>query len=300
MRSPASSSANDTTAGAGSSVAAKASSSSAGTTWFTAKGRSVRSRSSASASRSWSAGRFQAPRLPSAPASDTAAANAGDVKTLIPAWMIGTSIPTRLHRGERIAAISTFAIRAANPTARSYPSSVASASTVQLSGGLNVSVAQQGDSEVAVVLLPGPTDSWVSYRAVLDRLPSSRRAIAMSPRGHGDSDKPASGYGVEDFAGDVCDLLDALDVPKAVLVGHSGSCLVVRRVALDASARVAGLVLEASPVSLAGDAGLIEFVATVLRSLEDPIDPDFARHFLLDTSSPSWRLPSATSSCTRP
>jgi hypothetical protein len=48
-----------------------------------------------------SVGRFHAPILPSAPALETAAASAGDVKIVIPAWMIGTSIPTRSHSGER-------------------------------------------------------------------------------------------------------------------------------------------------------------------------------------------------------
>ena len=77
-----------------------------------------------------------------------------------------------------------------------------------------------------LLLLPGPTDSWRSYEQVLDRLPSSIRAIAVSQRGHGDSDKPATGYRVADFAGDVVLLLDALDVDRAVLAGHSGSCFV--------------------------------------------------------------------------
>jgi pimeloyl-ACP methyl ester carboxylesterase len=37
-------------------------------------------------------------------------------------------------------------------------------------------------------------------RAVLPALPSSIRAFAVTQRGHGDADKPVSGYGVEDVA----------------------------------------------------------------------------------------------------
>jgi pimeloyl-ACP methyl ester carboxylesterase len=107
----------------------------------------------------------------------------------------------------------------------------------------------------------------------------------VSQRGHGDSDKPSTGYAVEDFAADVPPLLDALGIERAVLVGHSGSCLVVRRVAIDHPDRVAGLVLEASPTSLRGNAGLLEFVESTVASLEDPIDPAFARSFVTDTSS---------------
>jgi pimeloyl-ACP methyl ester carboxylesterase len=159
-------------------------------------------------------------------------------------------------------------------------------STVTLANGLTLSYAARGDeSGPVIVLLPGPTDSWHSYQPVLDQLPSSIRAITVSLRGHGDSDKPATGYRVEDFAADVGPLLDALAVERAVLAGHSASCLVVRRVAIDHPERVAGLVLEASPLALRGDAGLEGFVESVVSGLADPIDPAFARSFLTETSS---------------
>ena len=159
-------------------------------------------------------------------------------------------------------------------------------STVTLATGLTLSLAEQGDrSRPALVLLPGPTDSWWSYEPVLERLPPSIRAVAVSQRGHGDSDKPATGYRVEDYAADVPHLLDALGIERAVLAGHSGSCLVARRVAMDRPGRVAALVLEASPTTLRGDAALTVFVESTVSGLEDPINPDFARSFVVDTSS---------------
>ena len=159
-------------------------------------------------------------------------------------------------------------------------------STVTLETGLTLSYAEQGDRrDPVLVLLPGPTDSWRSYEPVLERLPPSIGAIAVSQRGHGESAKPVTGYRVEDFAADVVPLLDALGVARAVLAGHSGSCLVARRVAIDRPERVAGLVLEASPTTLGADAGLEGFVESVVSGLEDPIDPDFARSFVIDTSS---------------
>jgi non-heme chloroperoxidase len=159
-------------------------------------------------------------------------------------------------------------------------------STVTLASGVTLSYAPTGDrSGPAVLLLPGPTDSWCSYRPVLDQLPSWLRIVAVSQRGHGDSDKPATGYRVEDFAADVVSALDGLGLERAVLVGHSGSCLVARRVAIDHPERVAGLMLEASPTTLRGDAGLTGFIDSVVAGLHDPIDPDFARSFVAGTSS---------------
>jgi pimeloyl-ACP methyl ester carboxylesterase len=157
---------------------------------------------------------------------------------------------------------------------------------VALDNGLSLSCFDQGErSEFAVVMLPGPTDSWLSYRAVLERMPSDLRSIAVSQRGHGDSSKPEQGYRIEDFAADVPRLLDALHIERAVLVGHSASCLTTRRVALDHPERVAGLVLEASPTTLKGNPALKGVVDSVVAPLEDPIDLVFARSWVLDTSA---------------
>ena len=162
----------------------------------------------------------------------------------------------------------------------------AGSSIVTLSSGLELAYAETGhDSSTVVVMLPGPTDSWHSYAPVLGVMPSSIRAIAVSQRGHGDSDKPATGYRVEHFAADVVALLDALDIERAIVAGHSGSCLTARRVAIDSPERVAGLVLEASPTTLKADRGLEAFVEELVSSLDDPIDPAFARSVLTDTSS---------------
>lgn len=159
-------------------------------------------------------------------------------------------------------------------------------SWVTLASGISLSCAIQGPaSGPGLVLLPGPTDSWRSYLPVLDRLPPSIRAIAVSARGHGHSDKPGSGYRVDDLAADVVEFLDACGIEEAVLVGHSGSCLVARRVAIDHPERIVGLALEASPLTLRGDARIEEFVQSVVAQLEDPIDHAFARSFIADTST---------------
>src|SRR5262249_6615090 len=86
-------------------------------------------------------------------------------------------------------------------------------SSVTLASDLILSCAPQGEaSGPAVLLLPGPTDSWRSYQPVLDLLPDEIHAISVSQRGHGESDKPAAECAVEDFAADVVLLLDALAI----------------------------------------------------------------------------------------
>lgn len=157
---------------------------------------------------------------------------------------------------------------------------------VTLDSGVTLSYEEQGDvSAPTVVLVPGPTDSWRSYQPVLDRLSPDLHAVALSQRGHGESDKPPTGYTVRDFATDLVGFLDALEIERAVLTGHSGSNLVVRCVALHRPDRVAGLIFEASPLTLHEDARLRDLVDSVVANLSDPIDADFARSFLFSTSS---------------
>lgn len=156
---------------------------------------------------------------------------------------------------------------------------------ITLDSGLSFSHWHQGeDRDARVVFLPGPTDSWRSYQPVLDAVPRALPVVSVSLRGHGDSSKPSSGFGIEDLASDVLPLLDALEIDRALFVAHSASCLIARRVALQAPDRVAGLVLEASPTTLRGDANLLRFVNSVVSQLTDPIDLDFARSFVADTA----------------
>ena len=158
--------------------------------------------------------------------------------------------------------------------------------TTTLGSGVTLSYWTQGEiGDPTIVLLPGPTDSWRSYQPILDAAPPSVRVVAVSLRGHGDSLKPGSGYSIEHLSADVVPFLDALEIEHATLVGHSGSGLVARRVALQAPDRVNGLVLEATPTTLRNNPKLREFVDTVVSRLTDPIEPDFARTFVTDTSS---------------
>jgi len=157
---------------------------------------------------------------------------------------------------------------------------------ITLGSGLTLSYWSQGAvGDPTILFLPGPTDSWRSYEPILGAIPPHLRVVAVSLRGHGDSSKPGSGYSIEHLAADVVPLLDALDIERAVLVGHSGSCLVARRVALEAPDRVAGLVLEAAPTTLRDDPKLCELVNSVVSELTDPVGPEFARAFVADTSS---------------
>ena len=154
------------------------------------------------------------------------------------------------------------------------------ATMTSLPNQVTLSYVDRGDREApAVVLLHGLTDSWRSFEQVLPHLPASLRVIAPSQRGHGDSDKPETGYRMQDFASDLALLLDALDVQRAVIVGHSSHGLVAQRFAIDHPERTLAIVLEASFATLRGNQDLDEFVKSTISHLTDPIDRGFVRGF---------------------
>ena len=95
------------------------------------------------------------------------------------------------------------------------------------SSGITLACAELGDPNApAVILLHGYSDSWRSHGPLLTELAPARRTIAVTLRGHGDSDKPDTGYGIRDFATDLPDVLDHYDVASAAVVGHSMGTMV--------------------------------------------------------------------------
>jgi non-heme chloroperoxidase len=158
------------------------------------------------------------------------------------------------------------------------------ARSVTLETGLKLAYVEQGGpAGIPVILLHGLTDSWRSFRRVLLHLPPSLHVFALSQRGHGDSDRPPRGYAPQDFSNDLAGFMDALDLPRAVIVGHCMGAWVAQRFALDHPDRVLGLVLAGAFVPKPGNPGLRDLWDSAVSKLNDPIDPAFVREFQVST-----------------
>ncbi|HEX5824463.1 MAG TPA: alpha/beta fold hydrolase [Candidatus Limnocylindrales bacterium] len=113
-------------------------------------------------------------------------------------------------------------------------------------GALNVDDGGQGG--LSVILLHGFGGNTTHWAAQLDHLRLTRRAVAMDLRAHGGSDRPADGdFAVESQTADVAAVLDALEIDRAVLVGHSLGGAIAIAAAGAHPERVAGLALVAAP-----------------------------------------------------
>lgn len=152
--------------------------------------------------------------------------------------------------------------------------------TLTLASGIALSCAVQGNaSDQAVILLHGLSDSWPSYRPLLERLPSGWRTVALTLRGHGDSGKPPAGYGTAEYAADVVAAMDALGIGSAAIVGHSLGSLIAQRIAMDHPERVLQLVLIGAFATLRGNAAVSALWDEVVADMSDPVAKSFVRAF---------------------
>jgi len=152
---------------------------------------------------------------------------------------------------------------------------------VRLSTGPELHYAVQGTG-APVVFLHGWPDSWFTYSRVLPLLPPDLRAFTPDQRGFGDSERPAHGYAITEFAADVLAFMDAMSLTRASIVGHSFGSFVARAVAIAAPDRVERLVLIGTGISK-GNA-VIDEVCAAMVELRDPVSEDFAREFQASTA----------------
>jgi pimeloyl-ACP methyl ester carboxylesterase len=101
-----------------------------------------------------------------------------------------------------------------------------------------------------VLLLHQTPRSWTEFRPVLPLLGETHRAIAMDTLGFGNSSAPhADGPDeVEHYAEGVVQLMDALEIERAALVGHHTGGIIAVEVAATHPDRVDRIVLSCTPL----------------------------------------------------
>jgi pimeloyl-ACP methyl ester carboxylesterase len=128
-----------------------------------------------------------------------------------------------------------------------------SARMVSLRSGLHVRVVEGGDARGRpLLMLHGWAASAFSFRHAFDALGRyGARVVAVDLPGFGLSEKPvvAGSYSSASYTEDIDQLIDALQIERAFLIGHSMGGGIALRYALDRPERVEGLGLI-SPTNL--------------------------------------------------
>ncbi len=151
-----------------------------------------------------------------------------------------------------------------SPTQPRYVAGVpmtASSQQIELHGQ-PVTYHRMGDGP-AVLLIHGITSSSRTWRTVMPALAEHYTVIAPDLLGHGRSAKPRGDYSLGAYASGLRDLLVALEIPRATVVGHSLGGGVAMQFAYQFPERVERLVLIDS-------GGLGAEVSLVLRAATLP------------------------------
>lgn len=120
------------------------------------------------------------------------------------------------------------------------------------SNGIRLNIAEQGKGPL-VLMCHGFPESWYSWRHQINALAAADfHAVAPDMRGYGKSDAPEAidQYTMFHLVGDMVGLLDALEAPTAVIVGHDWGATVAwqaARLRPDRFRAVAGLSVPFRP-----------------------------------------------------
>lgn len=145
--------------------------------------------------------------------------------------------------------------------------------------GIRLHIVEHSGEGAPLILLPGLTGNARFFDGLVAAgLAPAHSVIAVDLRGRGLSDKPETGYSMEEHAADVVGLLDALGIERALLGGHSFGGLV--------SCFVAAAFPERVERCLVLDSPLVGERKTADRVVEQ-IGPSLAR---LERGAPSWEV----------
>jgi pimeloyl-ACP methyl ester carboxylesterase/DNA-binding SARP family transcriptional activator len=146
--------------------------------------------------------------------------------------------------------------------------------------------------EPPILAIHGSAGHAYGLTALGERLAPDVRFVAVDLRGHGFSDKPPSGYGVEEHVADVLQLIDALGLERPILLGHSIGGAIATFGTEAAGDRVGGLVLFDAVV---GDRRFVEGASFVVDAFRASLDQRFAsfddyhRRWLAEPEDSPWR-----------
>lgn len=87
--------------------------------------------------------------------------------------------------------------------------------------GIRLHYLDWGGKGPTLIFLTGTGSSAYIFNKFAPRFTDRLRVLALTRRGHGDSDTPETGYDADTLTEDIRQFMDRLHVKKAVLAGHS-------------------------------------------------------------------------------
>jgi pimeloyl-ACP methyl ester carboxylesterase len=177
--------------------------------------------------------------------------------------------------------------------------------------GIMLQYVDWGGKGDVVLLLPGLGDDVHRFDAFAPRFSDRFHVVGFSRRGQGASDKPPAGYDTDTLVEDIRGVLDALNIARVDLIGHSIAGMEMTRFAVKYPSRLRHLVyLDAAydmgaaydvavnakliePSSKAPDTPLEHIQAEANRTRLDlrGIRAPALAYFVILAGDPRWREP---------
>ena len=118
---------------------------------------------------------------------------------------------------------------------------------IALKTGVTLRYVEAGSrSAPPLILLHGLGDSKRSWSLMMPELAKTHRVFALDQRGHGGSSAPACCYTTTDLAYDVVAFMEAMNIERAAVGGHSLGSFVAQTLAANHPERVSKVVLIGS------------------------------------------------------
>ncbi len=150
-------------------------------------------------------------------------------------------------------------------------------------GAVTLAVTVYGQGTEPLILLHGIGSRGVSWLPVVEPLSERFHLVVPDLRGHGDSDKPDTGYRLQDYLSDLDGLIAAMRLDRPAILGHSLGALIAMAWAAAHPDGAACLVLEDPP--LRADAQAPARLDGWLALARTPVD-EVARRFKQE--HPEW------------
>ncbi len=117
---------------------------------------------------------------------------------------------------------------------------------------------QEAGAGEPLILLHGNGQNGEYFRHQIVYFSQKYRVIAVDTRGHGQSPRGTAPFTIQQFAGDLKDFMDQLEISRAVLLGFSDGANIAMKFALSYPERVKALILNGGNLNAAGVKRLVQ------------------------------------------
>lgn len=117
---------------------------------------------------------------------------------------------------------------------------------------------QEAGAGEPLILLHGNGENGEYFRHQITHFSPKYRVIAVDTRGHGKSSRGTALFTIQQFASDLKDFMDQLEISRAVLLGFSDGANIAMKFALSYPERVKALILNGGNLNAAGVKRLVQ------------------------------------------